>query len=284
MNSNWSYNPETLNSGKNRRFFLSRVTFKFDGWPWKTIGDLFYATSSFVHHFIAISEVTVRKRPIRFKINNFMSRVTLKFDRWPWKTIECLLYATSNFVLHLEAIKEFKLELQSGSAQLGTKSPIFVPCDLEIWQRTLKNNIVTLLWYFKLYASFRSQLWIQNGVMVRKRLNWVKICFDLRDLDLWPLTFCMDMTLSMVITTENFRMVRWQEHCQKSVTGGRTDGQTEGKSCLVAAKNLTCHADKRTNTTQSISGEKSLPAQSNYIYWDSAEPGAYAKQTYKTFS
>ena len=27
---------------------LSRVTLKFDGWPWKTIGHLFYATSSFV--------------------------------------------------------------------------------------------------------------------------------------------------------------------------------------------------------------------------------------------
>ena len=36
--------------------FLSRVTLKFDGWPWKTIGHLFYVASSFVHHFTAISE------------------------------------------------------------------------------------------------------------------------------------------------------------------------------------------------------------------------------------
>ena len=36
--------------------FLSRVTLKFDGWPSITIGHLFYATSSFVHHFIAIGE------------------------------------------------------------------------------------------------------------------------------------------------------------------------------------------------------------------------------------
>ena len=34
---------------------LSRVTLKFDGWHWKTIGHLFYATSSFVQHFVAIS-------------------------------------------------------------------------------------------------------------------------------------------------------------------------------------------------------------------------------------
>ena len=35
---------------------LTRVTLKFDGWPWKTIGHLFYATSSFVQHFVAIGE------------------------------------------------------------------------------------------------------------------------------------------------------------------------------------------------------------------------------------
>ena len=36
--------------------FLSRMTLKFDGWPWKTIGHLFYVTSSLVHNFIAIRE------------------------------------------------------------------------------------------------------------------------------------------------------------------------------------------------------------------------------------
>ena len=36
--------------------FSARVTVKFDGWPRKTIGHLFYATSSFVHHFVAIGE------------------------------------------------------------------------------------------------------------------------------------------------------------------------------------------------------------------------------------
>ena len=46
-NSNYIYSPETLNSSQNQRFFLSRVTFKFDRWPWKTIGYLLYATSSF---------------------------------------------------------------------------------------------------------------------------------------------------------------------------------------------------------------------------------------------
>ena len=40
--------------GSKVAIFLSRVTLKFDGWPWKTIGHLFYTTLSFVQHFKAI--------------------------------------------------------------------------------------------------------------------------------------------------------------------------------------------------------------------------------------
>ena len=39
--------------GSNSTIFFSRVTLRFDRWPWKTIGYLFNATSSFVHHFVA---------------------------------------------------------------------------------------------------------------------------------------------------------------------------------------------------------------------------------------
>ena len=34
----------------------ARVTLKFDGWPRKSIGHLFYSTLSFLHHFVAIGE------------------------------------------------------------------------------------------------------------------------------------------------------------------------------------------------------------------------------------
>ena len=40
--------------------FSARVTVKFDGWPCKTIGHLFYATSSFVHHFVPIGEFKLK--------------------------------------------------------------------------------------------------------------------------------------------------------------------------------------------------------------------------------
>ena len=43
--------------------FLSRVTFKFDGWPWKTVWQLFYATSSFVHHSVAIGKFRLKLWP-----------------------------------------------------------------------------------------------------------------------------------------------------------------------------------------------------------------------------
>ena len=99
--------------------FFSRLNLQFDGWPWKTIGHFFYAASSFVHHFVAIGElklVTVRKRPIWVKFDDFYSRVTLNFDGWPWKTIGHLFDATSSFVHHFIAIGEFKLanHLSSG--------------------------------------------------------------------------------------------------------------------------------------------------------------------------
>ena len=120
--------------------------------------------------------VTVRKRSIRVKITKFLSRVTLKFDGWPWKTIRHRFCATWSFVHHFKAIGEFKLELQSGNAQFWSKSAIFfIPCDLEIWWMTLKNNMAPLLCCFKLYASFHSHRWIKTKVTVRKPPTRVKI-------------------------------------------------------------------------------------------------------------
>ena len=62
---------------------LSCVTLKFDGWPWKTIGHLFWAISSSVHNFHCHvwiqTGVTVRKR-----LNVVMTSVNLTFDIWPW--------------------------------------------------------------------------------------------------------------------------------------------------------------------------------------------------------
>ena len=207
--------------------FLCCVILRFDKWPWKTTGHLFYAASSFVHHFIAIIEfklelqsrkaqfrlksvifvpcdleiwwmtmkiygaplryniklcasfqshqwiqtgVTVRQGPIRVKFGEFFPE-TLKFDGWPWKTKGKLFYNMSSYVHHFKAIGEFELELQSWNVQKGSKCVnFFVPCDLEIWRMTLKNNMAPFLYRFELCALFHGHHWIQTGVTVQKLL------------------------------------------------------------------------------------------------------------------
>ena len=60
--------------------FFSCMTLQFDVWPWKTIGHLFYATSSFVHHFVAIGGF---KLEIRSGNAQFGSKLTIFRAVWP---------------------------------------------------------------------------------------------------------------------------------------------------------------------------------------------------------
>ena len=134
----------------------------------------FKLCASFSSHWWIQTSITVRKRPIWVKFDDFKSRATLKFDGWLCKTIGHLFYATSSFLHHFVAIGEFKLELQSGNAQSGSNWRFLEPCDVEIWRMALQNNRAPLLCYFKLCASFRSHWWIQTSITVRKRPIWVK--------------------------------------------------------------------------------------------------------------
>ena len=61
--------------------FLSRVTLKFDGWPWKSIEHLSYAASSFVHHFRAIVKF---KLELQSRNAQFGSKLTNILVVWPW--------------------------------------------------------------------------------------------------------------------------------------------------------------------------------------------------------
>ena len=137
VNSNWSYSPEALIGSKSAKF--CRV------WPWNLTDDLekqwgtitpmrqkLYV--SFQSHRWIQTGITDQKHPIRVKIDDLLSRMTLKCDRWPWKIIGHLFYINSRSVHHFVAICEFKLELQSGSAQFGSKSTIF--CVLWPWNLT----------------------------------------------------------------------------------------------------------------------------------------------------
>ena len=89
-----------------------------------------------IHQWIQTG-ITVWKRPIWVKIDDFFSRVTLQLDRWPWKTIGHLFYAASSFMHHFVAIGEFKLELQSGNTQFGSNSTIF----RAVWPWNLTDDL-----------------------------------------------------------------------------------------------------------------------------------------------
>ena len=114
-------------------------------------------------------------------------------------------------------------------ANLGQIRRFLVPCDLEIWRITLKNNRAPLRSNIKLYVSFHHHMWIQTGVTVRKRLSWVVTCVTLT-FDLWPWPFAWTLPWSLVITPENFMMIRWWEHSPKGVTDRQTDRQTDRRT------------------------------------------------------
>ena len=65
----------------------SRVTLKFDGWPWKTIRHLFHATSSFLQHFITIGEFK-----LELQSGNAQSgpNATIFSAVWPWNLTDDL--------------------------------------------------------------------------------------------------------------------------------------------------------------------------------------------------
>ena len=185
VNSNCSYSPETPISGQNRCFF---VPSDLEIW-WMTLKNnrtpflcYFKLCASLHSHWSHQTEVTVRKHQIQVKISDFLSHVILKCDRWPLKTIGHLFYATSSFVHHFISIGQLKLELQS-IKKFGQNQHFFVPCDLEIWRMTFKNNMAPLLYYFL--------------------HHFIAICeftLELRskniEIEFWPLTltFCKDIT------------------------------------------------------------------------------------------
>ena len=215
--------------------FWSRVTSKFDGWPWKTIGHLFNATSSFVHHFTTISEFKLKLQSGNAK---FGSKPVIFGPAWPWNLTDDLekQQGTSSMLFQaLYVISQLSVNWNSSyspeTPNLGKNWRFLVPRDLEIWRITFKNNRAPLLSTIKLCVSFHCHMWIQTGVTARKRLS-VVMTSETLTFDLWPWPFAWTSRLLMVITPENFRMIRWQEHCQKGVTGGRTDGRTDRRKEL----------------------------------------------------
>ena len=158
--------------------FFSRVTLQFDIWPWKTIGHLFYATSSFVHHFVAIDDL---KLELQSGNAQFGSNSTIFRALRPWNLTDDLAKqkGTSSMLLQAVCIISYPLVNSNSSyspetLDSGQNRRFFELCDLEILQMTPKNTRASLLCYFKLCVSFHTHWLIQTGVTVRKRPIWVK--------------------------------------------------------------------------------------------------------------
>ena len=93
--------------------------------------------ASFQIHWWNQTGITVRKGSTWVKISDILSRVTLKFDGWHWKIVGHFFFTTPSFVRYFKAIDEFKLELQSGNSQFGSKSAIFCP----VWPQNLTMDL-----------------------------------------------------------------------------------------------------------------------------------------------
>ena len=178
MNSKWSYSAETLNSDRNWRYF---VLCDLEIWLMTLENNrapLLYnikLCASFQSHWWIQPGVTVRKRSIRVKIGIFLSSVPLKFDGWPWKTRRHLSYAATSFVHHFIATGEFKLELQSGNTQFGSKSTIFISrmtLKFDGWPRkTIGHFFYTtpnFVHHFKSISEFNVDLQCRNAQLGSK--------------------------------------------------------------------------------------------------------------------
>ena len=160
MGLDLSYSPETLKLGRIWRFFAScdfkilRMTLKNKRAPLLCPFKLYASFRS--HQWIPIW-VTVRKQT-----KWVLTFVTFTFNLWPWPfawtSLLSMAITPENFMMirWQEQSEQGKSEgfdscdLPSNLTQIGFKSSVFRPCDLEIWWMTPKNNKVRLLYYIKL--------------------------------------------------------------------------------------------------------------------------------------
>ena len=160
------------------------MTFKNDR---ATLLCYFTLCASFRSHWWIQTGVTVRKPPIWVKFDDILSRMALEFGKWTWKTIGHLFNATSSFVHHFVAIGEFKLELQSGNNEFGSKSTIFraVTLRFDVWPwKTIgifSYATSSFVHHFEAIDKFKLEL--QSGNAQFRR--FLEPC----DLQIWWMTF-----------------------------------------------------------------------------------------------
>ena len=154
---------------------------KFDGWPWKTIGNIFSTISSFVHHFIAISELKLELQSGNIQ---FGSKSASFFPVWPWNlthwSLTVLAEQRPKAICQPAArtVKSYAVLISPWMlASNGTvahsychQSCIFFP------------NIYQISWYL---SVFFVKIWMQmasNNIKTQTMINKILtyFCYDLR--------------------------------------------------------------------------------------------------------
>ena len=125
MESNLSYSPESSIRVKIGDF-LSYVTLKFDGWPWKTIGHLFYTTLSFVHHFKAMGEF---KLQLQSGNARFGAKSATFCPVWPWNLTDDLENNRAPFLCCFKLCVSFHSHWLIQTGVTVWKCPIWVKID-----------------------------------------------------------------------------------------------------------------------------------------------------------
>ena len=112
------------------------MTLKFDSWPWKTIGHLFYATSSFVHHFVVIGEF---KLELQSGIAQFGSNSKIFRAVWPWNLTEDLEKQEGTSPKQHEALCIISSSYVNSNWSYGPETAKLGVdlCDLDLWPLTL---------------------------------------------------------------------------------------------------------------------------------------------------
>ena len=128
--------------------FQSHVTLKFDGWPSKTIGHLFYATSSLVHHFLAIDEFKLKLQSGNAQSG---SNATLFRAMWPWNLTDDLQQGKSE-------------GFESCDRPIVRKRPIWVKIGDVLYRVTLKFD--GWPWKTKGHLSFAVSSFVQHFIAI----------------------------------------------------------------------------------------------------------------------
>ena len=162
-------------------------------------------------------------RSIRVEIGNFFVLCDLEIWQMTLKTIRApilhqALCIISNLWVNLNS--NYSLQTRNSGKNRWPVWPWYLMNDLEKQRGT--SSILCQAFCTIAKPSVNSNFSYSTET--------TKLGFDLCGLDLWPLPFACTSLLSLGIAPENFMTIRWEEHCERCVTDGRTDRQAGGRT------------------------------------------------------